>query len=148
IVVVAGCSDPAGPGPAAQILFRVQPVRGMAGATLAAVQVEVRDAAGLTVGDGVAVTLSLRSDSVGVSLGGTTSSNSSAGIATFSNLSITKAGAGYRLVATSGALPEAESAAFDVGAALPAGLRFQGQPQSAGLVWPALTPAIEVVVED
>lgn len=148
IVVVAGCSDPAGPGPAAQILFRVQPVTGVAGGVLSAVQVEVRDADGRSVGDDVPVTLSLRSDSVGISLGGTTSSTSSAGIATFSNLSITKAGVGYRLVAASGELPEAVSATFDVDAASPAGLAFQGQPQSAGLVWPAITPAIEVVAED
>jgi len=62
------------------------------------------------------VTLSIKpgTGTPGATLGGTTTVNAVEGVVTFSNVSINQPGSGYVLVASSGAVPLAESAAFNV----------------------------------
>ena len=62
-----------------------------------------------------AVTIALETDPGGAAtLSGTSTINAVAGLARFSELLIDQAGAGYTLVATSGSMPSATSAGFDV----------------------------------
>src|SRR5262249_29766745 len=63
------------------------------------------------------VTVTLGANPGGAVLSGTTTVRVSAGVATFANLSLNQPGSGYTLVATSGALTGATSAAFAVTAA-------------------------------
>lgn len=61
-----------------------------------------------------AVTLAIGSNPGGGALGGTVTVNAVNGVATFSGLSISAAGAGYTLTASTPGLPTVNSAAFDV----------------------------------
>ncbi len=60
------------------------------------------------------MTLAIEDGSSGVTLLGTTTVAAAGGVATFGDLSIDSAGAGYTLRSTSGGLTPVESAAFDV----------------------------------
>jgi len=79
----------------------------------------------------------------GGALGGTLSRTATAGVATFNDLTVSVAGTGYTLVATSGTLSAATSATFNVIATTPVALQFQMQPSGvqAGAV---ITPAVQV----
>jgi plastocyanin len=78
-------------GMAARLVFKMQPQGAVAGATLATVLVEVQDAAGNRIPNATTpVTASLASGSG--ALGGTTKVNAVAGVATFGDLNVTKAG--------------------------------------------------------
>ena len=86
--------------------------------------VEIRDALGNVVTTSSApVTLSIKSGTPATggpgTLNGTVTVNAVNGVATFSGLSISGAGTGYRLHAVSGALTPADSALFDIGKADP-----------------------------
>src|SRR5207244_7870841 len=61
-----------------------------------------------------AVTVTLGTNPGGATLSGTTTVNASAGLATFADVSIDRPGSGYTLVAASGTLTSATSAAFDI----------------------------------
>ena len=104
------------PGPATRLAFVVQPVTTRAGAAITpAVKVAAKDARGNTcAGSGVSITLRLAANPTGAMLAGTLTRPTNAGVATFSNLSIAKVGAGYRLGAASGTLPSATSSLFNV----------------------------------
>jgi hypothetical protein len=106
-----------------QVAFTVQPSRTMAGSAITpSVQVAIEDQNGNVVTSSSApVTLALNPGSV--ALGGTTTVNAVNGVATFTGLTITKAGTGYTLVATSGSLTSATSAPFAVTAAAPAAIQ-------------------------
>ena len=69
------------------------------------------------------------------------------GVATFSNLSVNLVGSGYKLNATSGALPAALSNSFDATSGPPATLAFLVQPSNvvAGSV---IAPAMSVTILD
>jgi hypothetical protein len=99
---------------ATQLAFSVQPSDGVAGAALSpAVEVEIQDANGMVVATATdPVTLAIANNPVGGALAGTVTVNAVNGIASFSGLSIDKAGAGYTLIATSGTLTSATSASF------------------------------------
>jgi len=83
----------------------------------------------------------------GGTLSGTTTVVAAAGVATFSNLSIDKAGTGYTLSATSTPLTGATSAAFTISPAAASKLAFTVQPTNtvAGV---AVAPAVQVTVRD
>ncbi|MHB8877757.1 MAG: beta strand repeat-containing protein, partial [Myxococcaceae bacterium] len=136
-------------GPADRVAFVVQPSNTTAGATLTpGVQVAVQDAYGNTVTDSTApVAVALGSNPAGGSLGGTTGAAAVSGIASFTTLSIQKAGAGYTLVAGSGTLGNGASAAFDIAPAAAARVVFLGQPSNttAGV---AISPAVQLEVQD
>ncbi len=79
--------------------------------------VEARDNFGnldLTFSGVVSLTIQTGTGTAGATLGGTTSLNAVNGVAGYSGLNINRAGAGYRLVAASGSLAAALSAAFDI----------------------------------
>ncbi|MBI4419336.1 MAG: Ig-like domain-containing protein [Gemmatimonadetes bacterium] len=69
------------------------------------------------------VTAAIGNNPGGGTLGGTTTVAAVSGVATFSTLSIDKAGTGYTLVATAGALAGATSATFDIVAGTVSGTR-------------------------
>jgi alpha-tubulin suppressor-like RCC1 family protein len=94
----------------------VQPTASESGGVIApAVQVAFRDASGKTVTSATgAITLGLGANPNGAALGGTVTQNATAGVATFSNLTISKTGSGYTLTASSPSVTMATSSAFNV----------------------------------
>lgn len=91
--------------------FFAEPSTANEGQTLSPVEVVATDSLGSTDSTFTgAITLTLTSNSTGAALSGTLTRNASAGIATFSNLSVSRAGT-YRLQAsTSGAAPVTSNA--------------------------------------
>lgn len=103
-------------GPAAKLVFTVQPSSTAAGAAIApAVQVAVRDAQGNTVTTATnSIAVALGTNPASGTLSGTTTVSAVAGIANFTNLRIDKATTGYTLTASGAGLSGATSALFDV----------------------------------
>ena len=136
-------------GAPTRVVFTVGPSNVAAGGTIApAVKVAVEDADGnVATGATNTVTLALATNPGGAVLSGTKSVAAAAGVATFSNLSLDKAGAGYTLVATSGALTSSTSASFDVSSGGASGVAFTVQPSNvvAGV---AISPAVTITIED
>lgn len=132
-------------GPAATLVFTTQPSSSAAG-TLPTVRVTVEDANGNTVPFSGSVTLSLATGPTGGTLSGTRTVNASNGVATFSALSITKAGAGYSLSASGDGLT-ATSNTFTITAGNAAQLVFGQQPSDA-VVNATISPAVTVLIED
>src|SRR3989441_1419993 len=123
-----------GPVPT-QLAFSSPPTSATAGASISpAVQVEVQDAGGNRITTARnAVTLAIGTNPGSGTLSGTLTANAVAGVATFSGLSIDKAGTGYTLTAGSGTLTGATSAAFDIAPGAPAQLAFTVQPTKTRL---------------
>ncbi len=105
------------PGSATKIGFTVEPSNAATGATIApAVQVTAQDALGNTAtGFTGSVSVAIGTNPGGGTLSGTTTVSAVAGVATFGNLSINKAGTGYTLDAAAGSLGTAPSTAFNIG---------------------------------
>jgi hypothetical protein len=110
------------PPPPTQLAFIVQPSNATAGGTISPpVQVAAQDGTGTTVaGFNGTITVALGANPSGGVLSGTTSMIAASGVATFSNLSIDKAGNGYTLVASAAGLTSATSAPFNITAPPPA----------------------------
>ena len=108
-------------GVATHLVFLQQPSSATVGAAISpAVTVKVEDAFNnVLTGDSTdQVTVGLGTNPSGATLSGTTTATVSAGVATFSNLSINLAGTGYTLLASSPATASgATSTAFNVSAA-------------------------------
>ena len=89
------------PGAPAKLVFSATPAAATAGQALApAVQVTVQDALGNTVTaatTAVTIAISSGTGTAGAVLGGTLTQTAASGIATFSDLTINKSGAGYAL---------------------------------------------------
>jgi hypothetical protein len=77
------------------------------------------------------VTLSLGGGPAGAALGGATIEPAVEGVATFSGLELTRAGAAYAIDVSSGSLPDAQTGSFHVTPAAPAQLEIMRQPPSA-----------------
>jgi hypothetical protein len=103
-------------GAASKLAFTVQPSNTAAGSPISpAVQVTVQDSSGNTVTTATnSITVAIGTNPSGGTLSGTTTVNAVNGVATFSNLSIDKAGNGYTLTASSSGLTGATSAAFNI----------------------------------
>ncbi|HYO45588.1 MAG TPA: invasin domain 3-containing protein, partial [Gemmatimonadota bacterium] len=101
---------------ATRLVFGQQPTNTQAGAAISpAVTVRAVDGAGATVSSFTGnVTIAIGTNPAGGTLTGTTTVTAVAGIATFSNLRIDRAGAGYTLAAGASGLTGATSAAFNV----------------------------------
>jgi Pro-kumamolisin, activation domain/Bacterial Ig-like domain (group 3) len=141
-----------GVGPAAKLAFTGQPSAVVTGASITpAVAVTIQDASGNTVTTATnQVTLALLSNPGGSTLGGTLTATPVNGVATFSNLSLNKAGTGYTLTATSApVLTAATSATFNVSTSTgpAAKLAFTGQPSNVN-TGASITPAVAVTVQD
>src|SRR5207249_5216218 len=131
-----------------QLVFTMQPSNAVAGAAIApAVQVTTQDPQGNTItsftGD---VTIALYTNSHRGTLSGRTTVPAVAGVATFNDLSIDKAGSGYTLQATSASL-STPSTAFTISPAAAAKLAFTVQP-SATQAGATITPAVRVIARD
>jgi uncharacterized protein (TIGR03382 family) len=134
-------------GPPAQLAFTASPTGNVTSGSAFTARVAVRDAGGNVVtGTPTQVTLSLI-NAPGAILSGTTTATTVNGVATFSGLSVDKAGSGYMLQADATGLPAASSPAFGVAAGAPTALAFTGQPgnSTAGA---AIAPAVSVTVRD
>ena len=104
-------------GAAAKLAFTTQPSGNRAGAPLGTQPVvTIKDADGNTVSTSAAVTLAITpyTGASGAALSGTITVSAVNGVASFSGLSVNRAGSGYTLRATSGELAPATSSAFDV----------------------------------
>ncbi len=134
--------------PATNLAFIAQPATTLAGAVIAPpVQVAARDSTGTTSGYSGPVTIAFGSNLSGALLGGTLTVNAVNGVATFANLTVSKAGTGYTLSATSTGLVSATSAAFDVTAPTATKLVFSVQPV-ATLAGTAIAPPVQIVAQD
>src|SRR3990172_7654898 len=147
-LVVATCDQPSGPT-ASNVTFTAQPTNATAGSSIApAVRVEARDASGRLVSSFTGnVTVVIKTNAGGGTLSGTTTIAAATGVATFSNLSIEKAGSGYTLMATTNGLAEATSAPFDISPGPATQLAFTLQP-TATTAGAAVTPAVQVTAQD
>jgi hypothetical protein len=138
-------------GTVAALLFTVPPSDAVAGEAISPpVQVTAQDALGNTVsgftGD-VTVAITAGTGTGGATLSGTKTVAAVSGVATFSDLSIDKRGADYRLTATGDGLTPDTSPLFAISAAAATQLDFTVQPTTtaAGAI---ITPAVEVTAED
>ncbi|MGH7615224.1 MAG: beta strand repeat-containing protein, partial [Gemmatimonadales bacterium] len=135
-------------GPLAQLVFTQQPTNATAGAAIApAVVVTALDAGGNTVtGFTGNVDMSIGTNPASGTLSGLLTAQASAGVATFSNLSIDKASPGYTLTATAGAVNQT-SASFSIIAGSATQLVFTMQPGNT-LAGASVTPAVIVTAQD
>ncbi|HEV8263709.1 MAG TPA: hypothetical protein VGQ06_02080, partial [Gemmatimonadales bacterium] len=102
------------PGPATHLAFTVQPSSTTAGSTMSPVKVAAQDDAGNTDANFTgSITVALNPNPSGGALFGTKTVTAVSGVATFSDLSIDKAGTGYTLQATA-TVTGATSGTFDI----------------------------------
>lgn len=113
-------------GAASGLAFAQQPTDAVAGTSLSPpVTVKVVDGFGNPTGSGTqAVQLGIQNNVNGAVLSGTTTVNASSGVATFSAVSLDKAGSGYRLGATATGLSNAVSQPFAITAGSPSSIGF------------------------
>ncbi|MDH5284910.1 MAG: Ig-like domain repeat protein, partial [Gemmatimonadota bacterium] len=134
------------PAAASQLVFTAQPSDVVAGSVMVPpVQVTVRDGFGNTVATPI-TSISLTLSPNPGSISGTTTTSTAAGVATFSNLSVSTVGSGYTLTANGGGL-QAVSAAFAVLVGTGNKLAFIVQPTNTS-VGVAISPAVQVAVQD
>src|SRR5438132_611587 len=136
-------------GAATQLVFSVQPTSATAGSVITpAVQLTAQDAQGNTVtGFTANVTVALGANPGSGTLSGNKTVPAVAGVATFGDLSLDKAGAGYTLTAASTGLSAPTSAAFNISAATANKLVFTLQPSNV-VAGAAITPAVQVTTQD
>jgi len=155
-VALGGCSGssggpvaPTGVGPAAKLIFAVQPSNAAAGAGITpAMQVAVQDAQGNTVSTATtSITVAIGTNPASGTLAGTKTVAAVNGVATFSTLSLNLAGTGYTLTATATGLTSATSSAFNISAGEAAKLVFTVQPSTAA-AGAGIAPAVQVAVQD
>src|SRR5438128_7970346 len=140
---------PTGVGPAAKLVFTVQPSNAAAGAAITpAMQVAVQDAQGNTVTTATtSITVAIGTNPASGPLTGTQTVAAVNGVATFSTLSLNTAATGYTLTASATGLTGATSSAFNISAGAAAKLVFTVQPSDA-VAGGAITPAVRVAVDD
>src|SRR5437773_244065 len=134
------------PGPATQLEFTVEPTTVTAGAPLAPpLQVSALDPEGNPVpGFTGNVTVAFGGTSgAGATLGGTTTVAAVHGVATFGDLTVSKAGTGYWLTGSSTGLGRAASDAFEVTAGAATQL-VVGTPPGTTVAEHNITPAVKV----
>jgi hypothetical protein len=103
------------PAAASALFFTVQPSTASAGAPInPAVRVTVRDNFGNTAAFTGNVTITIGTNPSAGTLSGTSTKPAAGGVASFADLSINNAGAGYTLVASAAGLPSRTSAAFSI----------------------------------
>src|SRR5439155_429760 len=143
----AGPTQPTGVGPAAKVVFTVQPSNAAAGAVnTPAVQVAVQDAQGNTVTTATtSITLALGTNPASGTLAGTKTVAAVNGVATFSTLSLNAAGPGCRPTDAATGRCGARSTAFTLSTRVgpAAKLVFTVQPSNAAAA-AAITPGVQV----
>ncbi len=136
-------------GTATKLAFSVQPSNTVAGASISpAITVTIEDTNGNTVTSATnSLTLAIGANPGSGSLSGTTTIAAVNGVATFSTLSINKAGTGYTLAASATGLTSATSTAFNITGGTASKLAFVTQPSNTPPN-AAITPAVTVAIED
>ncbi len=136
-------------GTATKLVFGTQPSNTTAVSSITpAVTMQVQDAGGNVVtGSTASITIAIGTNPSSGTLSGTTTVNAVSGVATFSNLSIDKAGTGYTLTASSSGLTGATSSAFNITAGAATKLAFGTQPSNTA-AGASITPAVTVQVQD
>jgi hypothetical protein len=136
-------------GTATRLAFTVAPSTATAGTPIAPpVQVSALDAGGNLVSNFAgSVTVAIGTNPAGGTLSGTLAVSAVGGVATFSNLSINKAGIGYTLSASAPALLGATSAQFDITPGTATQLSFTVQP-STTTAGANIDPAVRVTALD
>ncbi|HEX6615843.1 MAG TPA: PxKF domain-containing protein [Gemmatimonadales bacterium] len=136
-------------GPASKLAFAQQPTDADATSAIApAVTVQVLDANNnLVLSSSAPVTLSIGTNPGAGTLSGTTVQNAVNGVATFAGLSIDEFGAGYTLLASSGALTGATSSPFTIKVGPASQAAFTAQP-SGGTAGTAFTVQPVIAIED
>ena len=128
--------------------FTVQPTTATAGQNISAIQVAVQDQFGNTAANSnAAITLSIANNPNSGTLSGTVTKNAVNGIATFSDLSINRAGTAYTLQAVSSGLSSATSGSFDINVGAATQLAFTVQPSDANPT-ATIAPPVQVAVLD
>lgn len=142
------------PGPAAALAFSIQPTIPIvscspAGEVIGPIEVTILDAfANVVVSATNPVQIALGDNLWGATLSGTTTTNAASGVATFSNLSVTKSGSSFTLVATAAGLTAATSTPFGVPVdACYDHLVFTVQPSNTATGAP-ITPPVQVCAEN
>jgi hypothetical protein len=128
-------------------IFTTQPTNTTPGGTMSAVRVALVDGSGNQTAAVNSVTIALGNNPSGASLSGTLVRRAVNGVATFNDLSVDKAGVGYTLVASSGNVASAKSAAFSASASFaPAQLTIvAGDNQRAAAGSPvSVAPSVKV----
>ncbi|HEY6110523.1 MAG TPA: hypothetical protein VIV56_16595, partial [Gemmatimonadales bacterium] len=134
-------------GSLTQVVITQQPATDTAGQILSPVEVTAKDAAGNTVTSFTGnITMSIVVNPSGGTLSGTATKAAVAGVATFSNLSIDKAGTGYRLQAAAGSLKDT-SQAFSILAGTATKLAFTQQPTNT-TSGASISPSVKVAAQD
>jgi hypothetical protein len=137
---------------ASKLEFTVQPTTTAAGVNISpAIQVAVKDAFGNTVAGATnAISLAILANPAAGSLIGTTTVSATSGVASFSAVTVEKAGAGYTLLATATGLGSDTSDAFTVTAgAVSASLsEVTANPATGVFADSVQTSTITVVVKD
>jgi hypothetical protein len=134
--------------PPAQLVFTAQPTNAQAGAAIApAIQVTAQDAAGAVVTNFTGtITMAIGANPGGGALSGTTTVAAVAGVATFNNLSINKAGTGFTLQASTATLVRTSNT-FNITPGPTSQLVFTTQPANA-TAGAAIAPAVVVTAQD
>ena len=120
-------------GPATKLVVTTQPVNGTAGGTLAPIVVAAQDAAGNIARSFTGtVSMALTANPGGATLKGATAVSAVAGVATFSALTLDKAGTGYTLTASAAGLTSATTSPFNLTVPPPVALGvLSGDAQTA-----------------
>src|SRR5205823_2140811 len=134
-------------GTATALVFSVEPTNTVAGAAITpAVEVTAQDGNGNTAtGFTGSITVAIGTNPSTGTLSGTKTVAAVAGVATFSGLSIDKAGTGYTLTATGAG--STTSAAFNITAGTATQLVFSVQPTPT-VAGAAITPDVQVTAQD
>lgn len=134
-------------GPPASLTFVSQPNSTGAGTPIAPpVQLEVRDAFGNLVTTPTQVSIAIGNNPGGATLGGTTAVNTVNGVATFNDLTLDLAAAGYTLTASAAGLG-ATSSEFEVTPGPAVSVRFSVAPSNIQETAP-FAPEVAVEVRD
>ena len=115
---------------ATKLAFTTQPASANAGSAIAGPpSVTVQDNFGNTVtSSSASITIAIGTNPGGGSLSGTLTMNATSGVASFSNLSVNKSGAGYTLTASATGLTGATSGGFNIAAGAAAKLAYTTAP--------------------
>ncbi len=142
--------QPPADGTATKLAFTMQPSNVAAGAPITpAAQVSVEDTQGNVVTTATnAVAIAIGTSPPGGTLAGTTTVDAVNGVATFSNLSINKAGTGYMLAASATGLTGATSNAFNVTAGTAANVAATAGTTQTTPINTAFATNLQVTVTD
>jgi hypothetical protein len=125
---------------ASQMVFATQPPSSSAGVAMTpAIRLTARTPSG-AVDTAFTGTVTVALADTDATLDGTRTRDAIRGAAVFDDLSITRAGAGYRLVASTDALPPVTSEPFAIAPAAAARVTFSTQPSDAGANEPIVPP--------